>query len=85
MFDYLIRNAQILDGSGAPAVSGDVGISGGTIAAVGDLGDVPAHQIIDAAGRTLTPGFWTSTAMRTTPCFVPASALRSLPRASPRW
>lgn len=57
MLDYLIRNAQILDGSGAPAVSGDVGISGGTIAAVGDLGDVPAHQIIDAAGRALTPGF----------------------------
>lgn len=57
MLDYLIRNARILDGSGAPAVSGDVAISGGTIAAVGDLGNAQARQTLDAAGRTLTPGF----------------------------
>lgn len=57
MLDYLIRNAHILDGSGAPAVSGDVGISDGIITAVGHLGEIGAHQVIDAAGRTLTPGF----------------------------
>ena len=57
MYDYLIRNAAILDGSGAPAVTGDVAISGGTIAAVGHLADTSAHHTIDAAGRTLTPGF----------------------------
>ena len=60
MLDYLIRNAQILDGSGAPAVSGDVGISGSAIAAVGTLGDPPARQIIDAAAVSYThlPDGW---------------------------
>ena len=32
MFDYLIQNAAVLDGSGAAAVSADVALSGGTIA-----------------------------------------------------
>ena len=57
MFDYLIRNAQIIDGSGAPAFSGDVAVSGGTIAAVGQLGSIPAARVIDGGGRYLTPGF----------------------------
>ena len=57
MFDFLIQNAQILDGSGAPAFSGDVALAGGTVAAVGTLGGTEARQVIDAAGRYLTPGF----------------------------
>ena len=57
MFDHLIRNALILDGSGAPAFSGDVAVSGGTIAAVGQLGDSPAAHVIDGTGRYLAPGF----------------------------
>ena len=47
----------ILDGSGAPAFSGDVALSGGSIAAVGELSQASAAHIIDAAGRYLTPGF----------------------------
>lgn len=57
MFDYLIVNARILDGSGAPPCTGDVALSGGTIAAVGDLRGGEARETIDAAGRYLTPGF----------------------------
>lgn len=57
MFDYLIQNAQILDGSGAPAFTGDVGLSGGAVAAVGDLRAAEARQVVDAAGRYLAPGF----------------------------
>lgn len=57
MFDLLIQNAAVVDGSGAPAVPGDVALEGGRIAALGRLGDCPAAQVIDAAGRTLTPGF----------------------------
>lgn len=57
MYDYLIRNASVLDGSGADAFAADVAIRGGTIAAVGDLAHTPAVHTIDAAGRTLTPGF----------------------------
>ena len=57
VYDYLIQNARILDGSGAPSFSGDVAVQGGSIAAVGQLGDAPAAHMIDARGRYLTPGF----------------------------
>jgi len=57
MFDWLIKNAQILDGSGAEAFSGDVALSGGAIAAVGALSDAPAVHTLNARGRMLTPGF----------------------------
>ena len=57
MFDYLIRNVKIIDGSGAPAFAGDAAITGGTIAAVGQLTDASAAHVIDGAGRYLTPGF----------------------------
>ena len=57
MFDYLIQNARILDGSGSPAFSGDVALSGGAIAAVGELRGTEAREAIDAAGRYLAPGF----------------------------
>ena len=57
MLDYLIRGAQVLDGSGTDAVYADVGISGGRIAAVGTLAGAQAAHTLDAHGRTLTPGF----------------------------
>ncbi len=57
MFDILIRRAIILDGTGRPAFRGDVGIAGERIAAVGDLGDAPAAETLDAQGRCLAPGF----------------------------
>lgn len=57
MFDVLIQNARILDGSGAAAMAADAALSGGTIAAVGDLRGAEARTVIDAAGRYLTPGF----------------------------
>jgi N-acyl-D-amino-acid deacylase len=57
MLDWIIRNTEILDGSGKPAFSGDVAIQGNKIAEVGRLPDAPARHTLDAAGRTLTPGF----------------------------
>ena len=57
MYDYLIRNAQILDGSGAPAFPGDVAIRQHTIAAVGRISEASAVKTIDARGRYLSPGF----------------------------
>lgn len=57
MYDYLIQNARVLDGSGAPAFPADVAVRGSAIAAVGQLGDSSAAHIIDARGRYLTPGF----------------------------
>lgn len=57
MMDYVIRNAVIVDGTGRAPVRGDVALSGGKIAAVGNLAGVCALQEINARGRFLTPGF----------------------------
>lgn len=57
MFDILIRNAKVLDGTGSPWFRADVGISGDRIAAVGRLDGAAAPTEIDAAGRILCPGF----------------------------
>lgn len=57
MFDYLIRNAMLVDGTGAPAERGDLAIQGGKIAAVGCLPHASAAQVLDARGMYLTPGF----------------------------
>jgi N-acyl-D-amino-acid deacylase len=56
MYDLAIRNVHILDGSGAPAQPGDVGIAEGRIV---DVGTAPgqARREFDAAGKTLAPGF----------------------------
>ena len=57
MFDYLIQNVQILDGSGREAFPGSVALSGGKIAAVGPGAAGESAHIINGKGRTLTPGF----------------------------
>jgi N-acyl-D-aspartate/D-glutamate deacylase len=56
MLDYLIKGATIIDGTGAPAREGDVGVTGGRITAVGDI-DEPAAQTFDADGLMVVPGF----------------------------
>jgi N-acyl-D-amino-acid deacylase len=56
-FDLIIRNAKIIDGTGKPSLSGDVGINADTIAAVGDLHSAKATKEIDAKGLVLAPGF----------------------------
>jgi N-acyl-D-amino-acid deacylase len=56
-YDVLIRHGRIIDGTGSPWYSGDVGIREGKIAAIGSLGDATAKQAIDAAGKVVAPGF----------------------------
>lgn len=53
----MIRNGHIIDGTGSPWYSGDIGIRNGRIAAIGDLAHASAKQTIDAAGRVVAPGF----------------------------
>ena len=56
MFDLIIKNANILDGSGAEAFAGDIAIVDGKIAAVGkDLTD--AKEILDVSGLIVSPGW----------------------------
>ncbi len=56
MYDYLIRNATIVDGTGAPAKNGDIAIADGRFVAVGDV-DGRARETIDADGAHATPGW----------------------------
>lgn len=54
----LITGAQIIDGTGAPARTAEVLIEEDVIAAVGDISGLPAPtEVVEAGGRTLTPGF----------------------------
>lgn len=58
-YDVLITNARIIDGTGAPAVSGDVAITGTRIVRVSTepLPRDSALRVIDARGHVLAPGF----------------------------
>ncbi|MFZ5917705.1 MAG: N-acyl-D-amino-acid deacylase family protein [Chloroflexota bacterium] len=55
--DVIIRNANVLDGTGSPAFPADIGLAGERIAAIGDLAAASAPIEIDAAGLTAAPGF----------------------------
>jgi len=56
-YDLIVRNATIVDGTRAPRFAGAIGVRGGKIARVGDLGAARADTEIDAAGRVAAPGF----------------------------
>ncbi|MBR4304738.1 MAG: D-aminoacylase [Clostridia bacterium] len=57
MFDLLIKNGRIIDGTGSPSYLADVAVKDGKIVKVkkGIKGD--AARVIDASGRVVTPGF----------------------------
>ena len=57
MFDLLITGGLLIDGTGAPALRGDLAIQDGKIAARGNLTGARAARTIDAAGFCVTPGF----------------------------
>lgn len=56
-FDLLIRNADLIDGTGGPRRTGDVAVSGDRIVAIGDVGPSYAEIEVDASGLVLCPGF----------------------------
>jgi N-acyl-D-amino-acid deacylase len=57
VYDVIIMNGRIIDGSGNPWFIGDVGIKGDRIAGVGHLGPSRAVRRIDARGLIVAPGF----------------------------
>jgi N-acyl-D-amino-acid deacylase len=60
MLDVLITGGEVYDGSGGRAVRADVGIAGDRIAQIGPSGPegpTAARLVIDAAGKTVCPGF----------------------------
>ncbi|MDG2335175.1 MAG: amidohydrolase family protein [Myxococcota bacterium] len=56
MYDLIVRNGLIVDGSGAPPRSGDIAVQEGRIVAVGRV-EGAAREEIDASGLAVTPGF----------------------------
>ena len=56
MFDIIIKNTNIVDGSGDPAYLGDIAINGSKIVEIGDIKD-SAEIIIDGTNLTTCPGF----------------------------
>ena len=57
IFDLVITHGHIIDGTGSPWYSGDLGIRDGKIAAIGNLSAAPRKRTIDAAGKVVAPGF----------------------------
>jgi len=58
--DVLIRNAKLVDGTGAPARRADLAIEGGRVAAIAGAGECDAQnaaEVIEAQGLVVTPGF----------------------------
>jgi dihydroorotase/N-acyl-D-amino-acid deacylase len=56
-YDVVIQHGRIIDGTGSPWYSGDIGIRQGRIAAIGNLTGAPAKRTIDAHGMMVAPGF----------------------------
>ncbi len=56
MLDLVIRGGTLIDGTGGPRRTADVGIDGGTVVVVGRI-DEPAERVVDADGALVTPGF----------------------------
>ena len=48
MYELVIKNGKIIDGSGNPWLAADVAIAAGKIVRIGQLGDAQTDQIIDA-------------------------------------
>ena len=57
MFDLIIKNGKVIDGTGNTWFKADVGINGQIISAIGGLSAEKASEIIDASGLMVSPGF----------------------------
>ncbi|HUO92701.1 MAG TPA: amidohydrolase family protein, partial [Rhizomicrobium sp.] len=56
-YDILIRNGDVIDGTGAPRRKADVGIKGARIAAIAEPGTLRSDNEFDAGGKIVAPGF----------------------------
>ncbi|MEQ9168008.1 MAG: D-aminoacylase, partial [Fulvivirga sp.] len=67
-YDTILKNGLIYDGSGDKPYKADVAIKADTVAAIGDLSEFTATEIIDLNGLAVAPGFinmlsWANTAL----------------------
>ena len=73
MFDTIIRGGTVLDGTGRPGFTADVGVTAGRITAVDDLSAAQARRTIDASGTVGLPASSTPTATPTRRRSAPAT------------
>ena len=57
MFDKIVKNGYIVDGTGSPRFRADVGIKNGKIAKIGSLGSEESQGDLDVEGLVVSPGF----------------------------
>jgi N-acyl-D-amino-acid deacylase len=57
LFDLVVKNGRVVDGTGNPRFKADVGIKDGHISDIGELSSSKADEVIDARGFVVTPGF----------------------------
>jgi N-acyl-D-amino-acid deacylase len=57
MFDLVIIGGTVVDGTGSPGYHADLGVTGETIEAIGDLSHADTRRVINANGLTVSPGF----------------------------
>ena len=57
MYEIIIRNGNVIDGTGKPAFRADIAIDGGRIMAIGDLSAYRGKDEYDADGKYVVPGF----------------------------
>lgn len=57
MYDFLIKNGLVVDGTGSPKRKADVAIRDGYIVQVGNLAHAQAAVVIEAEGKVVAPGF----------------------------
>jgi N-acyl-D-amino-acid deacylase len=57
MFNIILKNAYVIDGTGSRRFKADIGIEGSKIAKIGDLKSEEAAQTIDISGLVASPGF----------------------------
>jgi N-acyl-D-aspartate/D-glutamate deacylase len=55
MLDLAIRGGDVVDGTGTPRRRADVGVAGGRVVELGNVGE--AAEELDASGMVVTPGF----------------------------
>ena len=56
-YDIIIRNGQVIDGSGRPGYKADIALKNDRIARIGNLSGAKARREIDARGQVVAPGF----------------------------
>jgi dihydroorotase/N-acyl-D-amino-acid deacylase len=56
-FDLIIRNGQVIDGSGSAGFNADIAIKGDRIVRIADLKNAQATRVVNAQGMVVAPGF----------------------------